>query len=211
MIRKIPLSVFLALFVISVSAQEESKRSSHYVGVQVNQLIRQVFNFSNSSTGINNPYLLNYAVNSTKNGLGFNIGLGYTFSEIADGDALTRRETKINDLFVRMGWEKKSAFGKKLLLTTGIDVLIERQKNETSTNGFGGNTKTITENNGWGVGPRAALSYIINDKLLIGTEVSYYFKSVTNDVSGTFSIGTPQQQTRFQFAAPTAIFLTLKF
>src|SRR5688572_29092120 len=98
-------------FTFSSMAQYEivdERKSSHYVGLQANQLIRQIFNFSNAPQGINNPYLLTYAVNSNKTGVGFTAGFGYTFSETNDGDQFIDRITTNNDLFFRFGIEKKS-------------------------------------------------------------------------------------------------------
>ncbi|MGC4021145.1 MAG: hypothetical protein QM734_03975 [Cyclobacteriaceae bacterium] len=41
-----------------------SKKVNHYIGVQANQLLRQLFNLSGNTTVVTSPYLINYSVNS---------------------------------------------------------------------------------------------------------------------------------------------------
>src|SRR6187551_3878023 len=96
------------LFISSIAfAQQDSsyRKANHYIGVQANQLIKQLFNLSNNNAVVNNPYLLVYSVNSVRNGWGANIGFGYTFNEVTDGDAFNTRETKVNNFFFRAGFE----------------------------------------------------------------------------------------------------------
>lgn len=219
MLKKSIFVIVFICFIFSLSAQDSlSKRSDHYVGVQVNQLIKQIFNFSSSSSAINNPYLLTYAVNSVRTGWGANFGLGYTFNEFTDGDAFSQRKTKINELFFRTGFEKKSSFGKRWILSAGMDVLIDLKNNSTKTvqdNNAQLTFKTKTKSNGWGLGPRVTLNYDITGKLLVGTEVTYYFKSMKNTVVNSGGSISDEEITEklknFQFNVPTAIFMILKF
>jgi hypothetical protein len=237
--RKIwALLAFTQLLVLSVSAQDEivpERKSSHYVGLQANQLIRQIFNFSGASPAINNPYLLTYAVNANQGGAGFTAGFGYTFTETNDGDQFIDRTTTTNDVFFRMGTEKKSMLAKKVLLSIGLDIVLDRQKSETETKEKTQsqiNFANATKNNGTGFGPRLGLNYVLSDKILIGTEANYYFKSIKVEQSQTniffetvFDPITGQQRQvrrteensseeknkRFQFNSPAVIFLIMKF
>lgn len=219
MLKKLPLSIIFLACVFSGTAQDpKTKNSSHYVGVQVNQLIRQIFNFSGGSSSINNPYLLTYAVNSTETGWGANFGLGYTFNEFNDGDAFTQRRTKINDFFFRVGFEKKSRFGKHWILSAGGDVLTDLQNNSTTTKQGGDpqfNAVTKNKSVGFGLGPRVTLNYEITDKMLVGTEATYYFKSIKNTIENNNGFGgsdkTEEKLKRFQFNVPAVVFLILKF
>lgn len=199
------------------SQEEQPIPSHHYVGVQINQLIRQVFNFSGTTSSVNNPYLLTYAFNN-ETGWGVSFGMGYTFSESAEGDSFTRRTTKINDFFSRVGFEKKSGFGKHWILSVGGDVVVDLSNNTTTTiqgNDQTTRLKTETKNNGFGLGPRVTLNYEITDRMLVGTEATYYFKSITNKFknSGNFASDPEIEEKlkRFQFGAPAVIFLILKF
>ncbi len=220
MLKQVILAfAFAALFQGAFSQEGETKSpktSNHYVGVQINQLIRQVFNFSGASSAINNPYLLTYAVNSVQTRWGANFGLGYTFNEFTDGDAFTRRTTKINDFYFRVGFEKKSAFGKHWMLSAGGDIVIDLESNATTTHGSDPSTTFTTKNsnNGFGLGPRVTLSYEVSDRMFVGTEATYYFKFFTNRIEnrGNFSEpNTEEKLKRFQFGAPAVIFLMLKF
>jgi hypothetical protein len=231
----------LALTVITFSAlaQEDqeipARKSSHYIGLQANQLIRQVFNFSGSNPAINNPYLLTYAVNSIEGGAGFTAGFGYTYLQATDGDQFIGRTTTTNDIFFRVGFEKKSMLAKKVVLSLGVDLVLDRQKIETETKektqsqvNFSSSTKT----NGTGLGPRLTLNYQITEKLLVGTEANYYFKSLnieqtqeniffetqfdpvtgqSRQVRRTEETTESEKQKRFQLNSPAVIFLIMKF
>lgn len=166
-----------------------------------------------------------------------NSGLGYTFNEFNDGDALNKRETKINDLFLRIGYEKKRNLGKRWMASTGLDVVFDRQRNKTSnTNDFGSGNKskieTETKLSAWGLGPRFTLNFKISEKIWIGTEAMYYFKSIkdkriikseiTSQIFDPFT-GQTRLQTvsdkdeiesknkRFTFSSPAVIFLIVKW
>jgi hypothetical protein len=218
MLRRTTLAIFFILCFDSVFAQDSiPKISRQYVGVQVNQLIRQILNFSGSAAAVNNPYLLTYAVNSRSTGWGANFGLGYTYNEFKDGDAFTQRSTKINELFFRIGFEEKSRFGKHWIISAGMDAVTELKNNSTKvTQGdpLSPGIKTKNKSTGFGLGPRVTLSYEVTDKILIGTEATYYFKSTTNKIDNSGGSGpddTEEKFKSFQFNPPTVIFLILKF
>ena len=177
------LSYFLATAQDEVTVQ---KRSNHYVGVQANQLARQLLNFGGSASAIDNPYLITYAVNSVRSGWGLNCGLGYTHLEERNENPFTPIETTINDFFIRLGIERKVSIGKKWLTSYGMDLLRESKKNITTTNNSqSGDFNTETRNTGTGVGLRFTLNYNITEKLLAGTEATYYYKSTKEIRNGT--------------------------
>jgi hypothetical protein len=212
----------MALAVSSSFAQTNPpKAAAHYVGVQANQLLRQILNFTNTSSSVTNPYLLTYSVNSTHSGWGGAIGLGYNYTQFSDGNETFTRTSTINDFFLRMGVEKKSNIAKNWMVSTGLDVIRDSQKDETKTvQKLGGSSEefnTNTHTSAWGFGPRVALYYTASEKIVIGTESSYYFRS-GKTVSSTDHIGTnptheenTQHSKRFQFVVPAVIFLVLKF
>lgn len=208
MVRKIFLGLLLTGFILSVRAQEIQGK---YFGIQGNQLIRQILNFSNTSTAINNPYLLTYSVNNER-GVGGSFGLGYSFAETADGDAITKRVTTTSDLFLRAGVEKKSTFGNRFILAVGGDLVFERLNTETKvTDNFSGTIKTSNTNSGWGLGPRVAIYYAVTDKFLISTEANYYLKFIKSKFEANPGTKQEEDTKKFQLNLPTAIFLILKF
>lgn len=237
------LRIFLALALshvlsLSAMAQEETadvRKSYHYVGLQANQLIRQVFNFSGSGPVINNPYLLTYSVNSIESGAGFTAGFGYTFLEATDGDQFVDRTTTTNDVFFRFGFEKKSLLAKKVIFSLGVDIVLDRQNLQTETKEKTQsqiNFESSNRTSGTGLGPRLTLNYQITEKIVIGTEANYYYKTfrIEQTQKNVFFetqfdpvTGQPRQvrrteentetekQKRFQFNSPAVIFLIMRF
>lgn len=238
MTRKTCLAFLLALILTQAQAQDEVetvKKSTHYIGLQANQLIRQIFNFSNTNSLVNNPYFITWQVNSLKTGAGLNTGFGYTFSQSDDGDDFVDRTTSTKNLFFRFGFDKKSNLTQKWIVGWGLDIVIDNLKNSTKTE-----EKTQTKSKfestnktgGTGFGPRLNLIYRLNDKILVGTEANYYYKSTKQDrneastfttiefdpftgqqreVRHTEKSETSQKFKNFQFNAPAVIFLILKF
>lgn len=230
--------VVAALLCHSGYAQNDStaRKTSHFIGVQANQLLRQILNFSNANAATNNPYLLTYSLNSRKSGHGFSLGVGYFMSEVTDGDFFNKRETSIKNFSLRLGWEKKSFFGKnqKWVATYGLDFIRNANRNETTNsteNDFGGShitTKSSAKGNGFG--PRLSLNYRFTDRLMIGTEVNYYFLKTKTELEVSSSITSLQwdpntgqqisvttkdadkrddESKRFELGPPVAIFLIL--
>jgi opacity protein-like surface antigen len=213
-IRKFALLLSFILLNLLAAAQDAvkaQKRSVHYVGVQANQLTRQLFNFGGSSSSINNPYLITYAVNSVRSGWGLNYGLGYTHIELRNEDPFNPLETTINDFFVRLGVERKVPIGVKWITSYGLDILRESEKNITeSRNSQSGNFKTETRNRGTGIGLRFTLNYNISEKILLGTEATYYYKSMKETRKGTSVPEETEKFKEFTFTVPVALFLILK-
>jgi hypothetical protein len=212
-IRRFSLLLPFALLNFHAAAQDEvtPRTSNHYVGVQANQLLRQLFNFGGSAGSINNPYLITYAVNSVRSGWGFNSGLGYTHLEVRNEDPFNPLQTTIDDFFVRLGVERKVAIGKKWTTSYGFDILRESEKNITeSKNPQSGSFKTETRSKSTGVGLRSTLNYNISEKILLGTEATYYYKSTKETRKGANVPDQTEKLKQFAFTAPIALFLILK-
>lgn len=210
-------SILLLFFCSFAFAQQDSthQKANHYIGVQANQLIKQLFNLSNNNNVVNNPYMLVYTINSAHNGWGGNIGFGYTYNEFKDGDAFNSRETKINNLFLRGGFEKKTNIGKKWIFSAGVDITRDFQNNETKNISNGSTFETETKSKGWGFGPRATLNFKITNRILLGTECTYYFRSGKNSTKITTSFSPPEERSdkskQFLFTVPAVLILIVKF
>jgi hypothetical protein len=238
MFKKFVFTGLLCCSAVIVFAQGDStstKKMNHYLGVQANQLIRQVFNFSNNNSAVNNPYLLVYSFNHAVTGHGLNSGLGYSITEVNDGDAFNKRETTVSNLAFRLGWERKKMFGKKWIGSYGLDLTLLSNKNETtnSTDTDFNKSKITTENNikGTGFGPRVTINYMLTSKLIVGTEVNYYFSRQKHTAKTTSSITVQEfdpntggvrmvtrtdveesddKTKRLELSPPVAIFLLMK-
>ena len=108
--------VAILLTALNANAQTDTttsqKRYSHQVGVQVNELLRQIFNFGGDAVNTN-PYLLTYSINSVKTGWGLRFGFGYEYQSVTIDDGITRKSTDLNNLHTRLGVEKAFALSPK--------------------------------------------------------------------------------------------------
>lgn len=186
----------------------EVRGYNHYVGLQANQLIQQVFNFSNDDTESGNPFVFTYAFNTVQKGSGMSFGLGYLSNKVEDLDQGLKRTTKTSDIHFRIGYEKKSFVGKRLIVGYGLDFLLNHGVDETKIDngGLEFNTKT----NGFGFGPRMPILLKISEKIFVGTEMSWYFRQERSD-SDFPSLPTSESELvsrSFILQMPTAIFLT---
>ncbi|MEJ0031458.1 MAG: hypothetical protein WDO15_14270 [Bacteroidota bacterium] len=74
---------------------------NHYVGLQVNQLVRNILSFGGTSTPITNPYLLTYSANSKATGIGFATGLGVSSIQTKTTDNFLTTTSKVSDFAFR--------------------------------------------------------------------------------------------------------------
>jgi hypothetical protein len=192
-----------------------TKKTAHYIGLQANQLVRQLLSFGGNNSAITNPYALTYSVNSKATGFGFATGIGYSSVQSKNSDVFTSTTSKVNDFAWRFGLEKKTYILRNWLLSFGGDVLIEANKAETTTTNGPGNpsTSVTTKEKRSGFGPRVSLNYQLNNKLFIGTEASYYFKwtNHTQETTGMSLPNPPSSSLKSSsFTLPAVLFLILK-
>ena len=198
--RKISLAVILFLGCLqnsfaqtddaSASAGKHEKQCDQYIGVQLNGLIRQVFNFNSSTTStVVNPYLLTYNINSRKTGWGLRAGIGYNYNSTSSDDGITATTTKVNDLQVRIGIEKAFTLSDKWSAGAGLDGVYNNNNDNTTNMVRSGDTVTTTTKtvgSSYGGGPMAWLRYNITPRILIGTEASFYY--VTGKTKNTVDV-----------------------
>lgn len=167
-----------------IEAKHE-KTHNHYIGVQLNSLIRQVINFNNNTaTAVVNPYQLIYSVNSIKSGWGIRAGIGYNYNSSRVDDGITETETDINDIRARIGVEKRFQLSKKWSAGAGLDGIFSNNDDYTKATIHSFDTTiTITKSKlpSKGGGVMGWLRYSISDKILIGTEASFYYITGTEN------------------------------
>lgn len=200
----------------SIDVQTNTKPASktvHYLGIEANRLVRQLFNISGNDNFFNNPYILQYSINRRDNGRGINIGFTYSKNTFnGNSNAGTPIETKTRDTFFRIGYDKKWAWGKRWTGQFGFDLLLSgtRDFTTTSTQGFG-TTTTQTDTDGSGIGPRFGLMLHISEKVYLGTEASFYYQSfVATDFPSGFGFGATERRTSFSLTPPVALYLVVK-
>jgi hypothetical protein len=206
--------------------EKKARRAYHYLGIQANQLLNQLFNFGNSTTAVSNPYLIIYSINSIPTGWGLNVGTGYAVNTSTDNsNPNVQNKSTLNDFSLRLGVEKKSFLSRKWMASYGFDFLWSKQSDETtSTSQFQFQTN-ITDTNSstrsFGSGPRVGLNYFISEKIMLGTEATYYFRwmkvsstitntSMGNGADSSSANNTNQHLTDLTLNVPVAIFLIVK-
>lgn len=193
--------------------QQAPKRSYHYIGIQANQLLRQLLSLGNAAPTVANPYTLTYAVNQRSSGFGFTTGLGYNYAQTNTGDGFSNTTSTSRDVAWRFGLESKKYLAKRWIASIGGDVVIEGSKTETKSEGSGTTTSITSKINRSGFGPRASLNFQINDKIVLGTEASFYFKWITQkqETQGTGMPPVPETKLKSNgFTLPAVVFLMVR-
>ena len=210
---------------LSQKASENSeRRTTHYVGLQVNEVLKQLFNLSNNQEVAENPYFINYQFNSNSTGKGMNFGLGGRVEQTETGDALSKTSTNINEASVRVGVEQKKQLGKKWLASIGLDALYFNSSNVTksfTSNGIGNAVSVETDNRteSYGGGPRATIHFKLSPHVLLGTDASFYFtmnkhedKTYQSVTSGPTTVLENSPTTKsLVFLGPRTLLLTIAF
>lgn len=159
----------------------KEKKFDHYFAVQLNDLLRQVFTFNATTAAANtNPFLFTYNLSHHKTGWGLRAGVGATISSSSSNDNITKRNTDINNMQVRLGVEKMCHLSDKWTAGAGIDMIMKNNQNKTTA--VTNQTYTVTVNTtttetSTGGGAMAWLRYNISSRILIGTETSFYYTS----------------------------------
>ncbi len=160
---------------------DTSKMFEHTVCVQMNGLIRQVFNFNNNtSSPVPNPYLVTYNINLAKTGWGLRIGTGYNYTSGTTNDGITKTTSNIDDLQFRLGIEKRFVLSDKWSAGAGIDGIVQLNDDKTVAvvNQFDTTTTTTKTNiTTYGAGTMVWLRYHLTKSIVIGTEASFYYTS----------------------------------
>jgi hypothetical protein len=241
MVQKIFLPLLLLCQSLHITAQTEAAKTKPlqincYVGLQANQLVKQLLNLSNSPA-ISNPYLLTAAVTSYKYfGISLRGGIGYNYSKITELSPATH-ESKLHEIFFRYGIGKNFLLGTKWEASIGVDRVEEYKVNKTfatSVTIFSSTTDSVesvttskTETEGYG--GQLALAFHLSKHVLLGTEATFYyvtshikqnsevFENITNTSAAEENIFTYEatnseaKEVSFNATAPVALFLIVKF
>ena len=216
--KKSLIILLLAGGLLSHAQESDTPRiEGHYLGLQVNELVRQIISF-NSTTTPSNPYFFNYSYFAESGG-GLNMSFAFTLDKIVRmDDSANDVTTDLNNVFFRVGYEKRKVLSKRFIYGLGVDLVLESTKNETENqNNFGGGSITTkSTRSGWGLGPRATFSYRISDRVFIGTEANYYFKSIKEEFEVDFSDSSSNDDSQeseikqFRFSSPAILWLTFR-
>jgi hypothetical protein len=206
---------------------KKGKMTDHYIGVQLNSLIKQVFNFNNGvNPAATNPYLLTYNMNSRKTGWGFRIGINANFGNSSSTNLNVENSASINDIRFRVGVEKAYKLSRKWTAGAGIDLLFNNNNDEMTSNNrsFYDTASIVTKTlfTSYGGGAMGWLRYNITERILVGTEASYYYttgqETITIDQTTIASFQTIIKHTSSKptishasLNLPIAFYLSVKF
>lgn len=209
-----------------------SSKYSHYVGVQVNPLFKQILSFGNTQE-VDNPFLLKYSIRENSSQREITAGVGFTLDNSIDQDGF---EATTSDLSLRGGVAKRYNLGNRFEVGIGADLIFNYQRIGTfniQAFNFGGGSidSTITQTTskvfGYGIGPQINLSYNLTDNIMIGTEMTYYYmytfdylnveteRHTGNGTGGlqvtTDSVNTEEKSSVLNLNIPVALFLIVRF
>ena len=125
MIKFLTFLLFPELLSVKVLSQiaEEKKVFEHAIGIQANQLLRQIINLDVDNAILSNPYLLNYVLIHNQSLWGIMAGVGYDYLKTADKKTPGNHESRINDISARLGIARKFPIEKKLFIIAGLDYV----------------------------------------------------------------------------------------
>jgi hypothetical protein len=238
--KKILIALLLATSAFYSNAQdaEQPKLFNHYIGIQANELLKQLINLNTSNTSISNPYLLTYSVLSTKYNWGIETGFGFNYHNFKDNLSPTTPQSKINESFYRFGIFKNFMLGKKWEATTGLDYAGSYQSDKTVTNEVIDFNVTQTDSTATistsvikskGGGLQLGIGFHLSDHILLRTEGTVYYLTTNkkNNVlitetftdtnfpeTDTYTVSSSNSDTKnsdFEITIPVAIFLIIKF
>lgn len=224
-------AILLAGCISTAHAQEittnavKELRYEHYFSVQLNDLLRQIISFNNSTAAANNnPFLFTYNINSRKSGWGLRAGVGATISSSTTNDNVTKRTSDINDYQLRVGVEKKFSLSEKWSTGVGLDAILKTNDDKTvavTNNVYTFTVNTESNTTSYGGGAMAWLRYNLTPRVLIGTETSFYYTSgktkstvVTSDNSPNNNYSetkTDDTNKNGQISVPVTFYITVKF
>jgi hypothetical protein len=212
---------------------QTEKKFDHYAGVQVNQLLKQVINLNQTSSTIDNPYLLEYSVIQNKSNWGLRVGFGYTFANSNDEQNPDANLLEEHDLSMYAGFCKRHKFGTRFELTYGLAYFNDYQTSKSysfTVNEFSVEDSSYFQNNfeskSNGVGMDFSFRYMFSDHILIGTQMTYAymwtsemshdlvfthtasFNTETNSLEVT---NTSMKKNDFKLHLPVAIYLVFRF
>ena len=179
----------------------------HIIGVQINELTKQILGVNNSNAATANPYMLTYNLTERTSGLGFRAGTGFNYiSKSSDGGG----KLKSQSFDIRVGFEKAFKLSDKFSTGIGLDLVYKyKDSSLTQMSAYGYDLSYNSKK--MGLGPMGWLRCNLSKRILIGTEMSMYFLTGHEKTTGTF-FGTEvnDKVSEFKSNLPVTFFLSLK-
>jgi hypothetical protein len=208
--------------------EPKDKRFEHYVGVQINPLLRQLLTIG-TMPSVNNPFLLNYSLNNAKSRWGIHAGVGFNFIQLKNNDDITDRKTMITNVSSRIGLDRYFDLSPRWQVGFGIDGIYQLSENITNTQVVSFDTidvenRLTTQRSGGGL--RGFARFKLSERIMLGTESTLYYQFGFNKIESkvtsrdfnqpgapkvTVSTSNVEQLIESQFSLPVVIYLAFKF
>ncbi len=166
--KKLIIIVLLLQIAFGVSAQKHLKlKKGLYIGLNTTNVIKNLLSFTGSE--LDDPYTVSgffHNRNAT-----FRVGLGVDY-EGKKKDRTLFADNKHSDIDLRIGIQQTKPIWKKLHVIYGFDILGGYETDITSRGDFYNDDLILST----GAGPILGVVYKINDRVLLSTESSLYFR-----------------------------------
>jgi hypothetical protein len=222
--NKIYQILVIVLVSTSVFAQtenvEEVKKTkfSHEIGFNSMALVKQIFNFSNTTTNAESPYLAMYKLGFGKNFIRTSVGGNYNSKKDQVEGFLDSKTTTKSDVFARFGFERQTQLKSKIRMSFGIDAVYEYHDNAVIIDSGLDQAITIDKENIMGVGPVMGIHFQLNKHLSLYTETAFYYSYSTTLKQKDFVKNPEFKDTeneskgkKASFLPPTGLFLLYQF
>lgn len=188
----------------------KSPNAVRYFGLEINQLLQQIIDLNSNNNASSSPYQIQYSSNSRKTGRGVSYGLAYGRNKFKDDSNATIRETIDRSISFRIGYERKSNWGKKWIALHGYDFTLGGTKLHTKSSQNGPQIEIENTSSFWGFGPRVGLMFNISPRVFLGTEATYYLQFRKDKQSITGQPNSSQKASNFSLTLPVSLFLSVK-
>lgn len=193
----------------------------HYIGVQINELTKQILSVNNSDITNDNPFLVTYQATDRKTGWGVRGGVGLLFStaKTVVDPAPSGYSVKASKWLaqMRVGAEKTFNLAPRWSTGVGVDLVYRYQKQSIKEDAqFGGyNADSTSTTNMTGIGAMGWLRYGITKRIFIGTETSFYYLAGKTKYSISYFGGPTtddvnEKSTEAKFNMPVVFYLYVK-
>ena len=153
---------------LAANAQKHFKlRKGFYIGLNTTNVVKNLLSFTGSK--LDDPYTISGFLH--KKNTTFRIGLGLDYSN-KNKDRLSFTDNTHSKFDLRVGIQKTKPLWKNLHFMYGFDLLGGYETDISSRGEFYNDDLILSG----GAGPILGVIYKINDKVLISTESSLYFR-----------------------------------
>ncbi|MCD6012743.1 MAG: hypothetical protein K0Q79_2605 [Flavipsychrobacter sp.] len=178
---------------------KRQRMHDHFIGVQLNELVRQVISEDITGNLKPNPYLLTYAENSRRSDFGIRAGLGGQFHKLKNKSAPAffplDTISKLTSVQLRFGVIWSKSVYKNFVAGLGVDLAGNYHNENIKVMETGGSFPIFSESSTlaitYGGGPVVTLRYDFTQRIALGTEASFYYMVGSSKVYNVANNGTP--------------------